>query len=160
MSLPPYITSAVELRVRLFSDIDFVARNTDFWQAFTNPSNPAPIKLHISDTYVLMSSRVQLSSASTLIPTLSAGIRNASSPNVSNPMSSTTLRKPPSNLIVLNTSYNPKAKANSQPMQISDKEKNLKNTLQEQTRAENGVVVENFCEFETLVSADVFFMCT
>lgn len=72
------------------------------------------------------------------------------------PNPTTPQRKPHPNLVVINTSYDPKAKANSQPMQVSDKEQNLRNTLREQANAERGVVAKSFSEFEKLVSGRTF----
>lgn len=38
-------------------------------------------------------------------------------------------------------------------MEVSEKEKNLANTLREQARAEEGMIVDDFTEFEKLVCA-------
>lgn len=120
----------------------FVPRNSDIWRPFTTTPTPAPIKLYINNSCIASSPRTQLSLPPPISCTFPPADSSSNAPHT---------RIPPSYLTVLKTRYDPKAKANAQAMEVSDKERNLRNTLREQERAEKGLIVNEFADFEKLV---------
>lgn len=126
----------------------------ELWRTFSNPPNLAVKKLYISSsTNVQLSSNTELPSS---VPTTTCEAPS-DDPLLPSASSHPRQRVPPSYLKVLNTTYDPVAKANAKPMEVSDKEKNLANTLREQARAEEGVIVDDFTEFEKLVCVYLIF---
>lgn len=124
----------------------------ELWRTFSSPPNSwATRRLYISS-----SSNVQLSSPplntqlSSSIPTTTCETPSAD-PLLPSAMTGPRQRVPPSYLEVLNTRYDPIAKANAKPMEVSERAMNLDNTLREQARAEEGLVIEDFTELKRLV---------